>query len=118
MTALAFAILLVVAIGGYLFNRRAATALQRGGTQLHSIPQYHGLFSGLTVFVPILVLILCWLVLQGPVVDRLVMAGLPEAETAGLTLGERQLLQAEIVSISGGRVFGTPPNGNWPRPSE
>jgi len=110
MTAIAFAILLVAALGGYAFNRRAAFALQKDGLRLHSIPSFHGLFSGLTILIPVLLLLLCWLALQSPVIDRLVMAGLPQSEVDGLGSGERQLLLAEIKSISGGRVFGTPPD--------
>jgi len=108
MNALAFLILIAIALGGYALNRRAARALLVNGAQLHSIPPFHGLFSGLTILLPVLVVVLAWLVLQTPLVDRMVMAGLPAAETEGLSLGERQLLLAEIKSISGGRVFGTP----------
>jgi len=108
MTALAFAILLVAASAGFVFNRRAAKAIQADGIRMHSIPWFHGLFSGLTILIPVLVLVLCWLVLQTPIIDRVVMSGLPDAELSGLGDGERQLLLAEIKSISGGRVFGTP----------
>ncbi len=108
MTALAFAILLLTACAGYAFNRRAARALQTNGVRLHSIPWFHGLFSGLTILVPVLVLVLAWLGFQSPLIDRAVMAGRPDAETSGLASGERQLLLAEIKSIAGGRVFGQP----------
>lgn len=110
----AFLILFLVAAGGYLFNHRAARVLQQAnGAQLHSIPRFHGLSSGLTILLPVLVVVLFWLVLQAPVIDRVVMAGLPAEMTQDLGSGERQLVLAEIKSIAGGRVFGTP--AEWKR---
>ncbi len=108
MTTLAFALLLLVSFAGYYLNRRAAQSLLNNDVTLHSIPRFHGLYSGLSILVPVLVLILLWLFLQGPVIDRLVMSGLAPADVVGLSSGERQLVLAEIKSISGGRVFGTP----------
>ncbi|CUH39261.1 Phosphate transport system permease protein PstC [Jannaschia seosinensis] len=108
LTALAFAILLLASLSGYMLNRRAALSLQRGGARLHSLPWFHGLYSGLTILVPVLVLLLVWQVAQAPIADRLVVSGLPAEEMADLSLGERQLVLAEIKSIASGRVFGTP----------
>ena len=108
MTSLAFLILLVAAISGYLVNRQGARAIRAQGAPLHSLALYHGLFSTLMVLVPVLTLILVWLALQGPVIDRLTMAALPTGMTEGLDKGAAQLVLAEIKSIAGGRVFGTP----------
>jgi len=108
MTTLTFAILLMVSLAGFILNRRAAQSLLQDGQSLHSIPQFHGLYAGLTILVPVLILILVWLVLQGPVTDYFVMASLPGDRLDGLSSGERQLLLAEVKSIAGGRVFGTP----------
>lgn len=108
MTTIAFSILLIMAVTGFITNRQAARAMLTSGARMHSIPWFHGLYSGLSILVPVLLLILVWLVLQTPVVDRIVMGGLPAEMTDGLSTGESQLLLAEIKSISGGRVFGTP----------
>ena len=108
MTTLAFALLLTACVVGYVWNRQAALAIREGGGRLHSLGGYHGLFSLLSILVPVLVLILAWLVLEGPVIDRLVMGALPEGATRGLDSGATQLVLAEIKSIAGGRVFGTP----------
>lgn len=108
MTTLAFALLLLVSIAGYLLNRSAAMSLLGGPTKLHSIPRLHGLYSGLTILVPMLFLILIFLFAQGPLIDAIVMAGLPSTEMDGLSSGKSQLVLAEIKSISGGRMFGTP----------
>jgi len=108
MTLLAFAILLVVSIFGYVWNRQAATSIRNGGMRLHSLVGFHGMYAVLLIVVPVFVLILLWLMLQGSVVNRLVMSGLPTDSLAGLGTGEVQLIIAEIQSIAGGRVFGTP----------
>src|SRR6056297_1916561 len=108
MTALAFLTVLAAAILGYVVNLRAAEAIRTGGTRMHSLSVYHGYYAALTTLVPVFVLILLWLALEGPVVDRLIMASLPDSEMAGLETGATQLVMAEIKSIAGGRVFGTP----------
>ena len=108
MTTFAFLALFVASILGYMLNRRAAASIRAGGGTLHSLPNYHGLYALLVTLVPILVLILLWLVLQGSVIDRMVMAGLPEGTLDGLGTGDRQLILAEIKSVAGGRIFGEP----------
>jgi phosphate transport system permease protein len=108
MTTLTFAVLLILAIFGYVLNRQAATGIRAGDVQLHSLPGYHGLYSLLSVLVPAVVVIVLWLAFQGPVINGLVMGGLPDGVLDGLDTGGRQLVQAEITSIAGGRVFGEP----------
>ncbi|KMK65381.1 phosphate ABC transporter permease subunit PstC [Puniceibacterium sp. IMCC21224] len=108
MTTLAFAILLAASLVAYALNRRAATGLRDGGQRLHSVSGYHGLFALLLILVPVLVVILVWLASQGAVVSALTMASLPDGTVDGLGQGQVDLILAEIQSISGGRVFGTP----------
>jgi phosphate transport system permease protein len=108
MTPLAFAILLALAALGYAWNRQAANAIRAGGGRLHSVPGFHGLFALLVVLLPVLVLILAWLILERPIIDALVVAGLPDEAYADLPSGERQLALAEIRSIAAGVVFGEP----------
>ncbi len=108
MTSFAFASLLCVSILGYALNRQAATRLRASGTRLQSVPGYHGLYSLLSTLVPVAVLIVTWLALQGPLTDRLTVSGLPPGSLDGLDTGGRQLVLAEIKSISRGRIFGTP----------
>ncbi|KAF0674765.1 phosphate ABC transporter permease subunit PstC [Profundibacterium mesophilum] len=107
MTTLAFATLLAAAIAGYAWNRRAASVIRARDGRLHSLSGYHGLYSALTVLVPLVVVLLLWLLLQGQVIDWLVARDAAQ-ELAPLGLGERQLAMTEIRSIAGGRVFGTP----------
>lgn len=108
MAGIAFTLLFVSAIAGYLLNRRAASAIRDGGTRLHSLEFFHGMYALLVVTVPTFIFLIFWLLLQGPVVDRLTMSGLPDGSLGGLESGAVQLILAEIKSIAGGRVFGTP----------
>nr|WP_306264591.1 phosphate ABC transporter permease subunit PstC [Pararhizobium sp. IMCC3301] len=108
MTTLAFATLFVISLFGYWLNRRAARAMRRDGARLHSLSGYHGLFSFLSILVPVFVLTIVWLALQGSVVDKIVMGGLPNGVLNGLGTGQRQLVLTEIRSLSRGQTFGTP----------
>jgi phosphate transport system permease protein len=69
------------------------------------------------VGLPGFILLILWLLFQGPVIDRMIMGGLPAGTTEGLETGPLQLILAEIKSISRGQVFGTPRNGRSRRPS-
>jgi len=107
MTTAAFLCLLILSIIGYIWNRQAATAIKDGGARLHSLTGFHGFYSLLMILVPVIVLILLWLVLEGPVIDLILKAGISE-RLEGLSTGEVQLIVAEIKSIAGGSIFGTP----------
>lgn len=108
MTAFPFLLLILAAVVGYAINRVAARGIRDGGSRLHSMTSYHGMYSALLVLVPVLTFILVWLALQGAVIDRLIMSGLPDGVLDGLDGGGIQLVLAEIKSIAGGQVFGTP----------
>jgi len=108
MTTIPFALLLFAAMAGYALNRRAARAIRNDGARLHSISSYHGLFSALMVIVPVLTVILVWLVLQGPIVDWIVMGGLPDGVLGDRDAGATELVLAEIKSVAKGQIFGTP----------
>ncbi|MBQ2261370.1 MAG: phosphate ABC transporter permease subunit PstC [Loktanella sp.] len=108
MILLAFIILFVAAAIGYVINIRAAQAIRDGGAPLHSLVGFHGMFSALVVLVPVFILILLWIALADPLIQRLVAASLPEGTFDGLGTGAIQLIMAEINSLAGGRVFGTP----------
>ncbi len=109
MTSLAFLLLLAASILGYVWNRQAARALrERDHVRLHSLAHFHGLYAFLIAFVPVFVVLLLWLALQGPVIEAIVAAGLPETGDPGRDPGAQQLVMAEIRSIAQGRVFGDP----------
>ncbi|RFU12946.1 phosphate ABC transporter permease subunit PstC [Rhodobacteraceae bacterium W635] len=108
MTLAPFVILLLAALVGYAINLRAARAIRYGGSRLHSLQGFHGLFSLLLVIVPVLTLILVWLAVEGGIINRILLSSLPDGVLDGLGSGAIQLIGAEIRSIAGGRVFGTP----------
>ena len=108
MAGIAVMFLLLASMAGYALNRRAALTLRDGGARLHSLSSFHGLYALLTIAVPAAILILLWIALQGTVIDRIVIGGLPDGSLDSLDSGGRQLLLAEIRSIAGGRIFGTP----------
>lgn len=104
MTSLAFLILFVVVVAGYVLNRAAANRLRDNGYRLHSLASFHGLYAALLVLVPTVVFLLVWLAAQGAVVERMVMSGVLD----GASSGETQLVLSEIKQIASGRTFGTP----------
>ena len=108
MTSLTFALLIGLAMLGYVMNRQAATAIRGTGTPLHSLSGFHGLYSLLLILVPVLTLVIIWVAVQGSVVDSIVMAGLPAGTVDGLDSGATQLVLAEVRSIAAGKVFGEP----------
>ena len=108
MTSLAFIVLFVACVVGYAINRQGAAALRADGARLHSLTSYHGYFSLLSILVPVLTIVLLWLLLQGPVLDWITMAGLPDGVLNETDAGARQLVLAEIRSIQNGQMFGTP----------
>ncbi|GGD35907.1 phosphate ABC transporter permease subunit PstC [Sinisalibacter lacisalsi] len=108
MTLAPFVILLLAAIVGYAINVKSARAIRQGGTRLHSLSSFHGLYSLLLVIVPVLTLVLLWLAVEGAVINRILMASLPPGVLEELGSGQVQLIGAEIRSIAGGRIFGTP----------
>lgn len=108
MTAIAFLLLLAASFLGFYLNRRAAIAIRTGGTSLHSLPQFHGGYSALLVFLPAFVVVLLWIMLQGAVINSLVMSGLPAGVLDGLDSGSTQLVTAEIAQLSRGMTFGAP----------
>ena len=52
--------------------------------------------------------LLLWLALRSPITDLLIVQGLTPEQYWDRETGQRQLTVAEIKSIAGGRIFGTP----------
>ena len=115
MVEIAFLVTFALAIGAYAVNRHAAgrmwaaAPMDMSADRPHSIPVFHALYGFLIAGLPAVIVLLIWLVLQGPIVDWLTMTSLAESRLAGLGAGERDLLLSEVKSIARGRVFGEPP---------
>lgn len=108
MTGIAFLLLALASVLGFVLSRRAAVALRNGGQSLHSLPQFHGGYSALLVFLPAFVVILLWIMLRDGVIKSIVMSGLPAGVLDGLDSGAVQLVTAEISQLARGLTFGTP----------
>lgn len=108
MTTLPFLLLIVGTVIAYVINRRAAVSLRKGGASLHSSPGYHGLFAGLTVIIPLLAITLLWMFLDGAIIERMIIAGLPADAFEDGDAGAISLALTEIRSLADGLVFGEP----------
>ena len=98
----------LAAITYFLGRRRAVSSVEGREYLLHSRPSYHGAFVAAWVGIPSILLVLVWLLLQGPVIENLLMASLPVGTTDGMSKGQLDLLLSEIKSVAAGNIFGEP----------
>lgn len=109
MLSYAFAALLTLTLVSFLISRRRARACVDGRTfKLHSRPAYHASFVAAWVGIPASLLLLVWLLVQGTILDRLIMASLPSDLVADKGVGELNLILSQIKAVAGGTVFGEP----------
>jgi phosphate transport system permease protein len=92
----------------YVVGHRTARGFATTSGALHSLPSYHGAFVAIWVGVPALVLALLWLVLQGSVLDGLLLRSLPDPLTAGATPAQKSLMLSEIHNVASGLIFREP----------
>ncbi|HHN67161.1 MAG TPA: phosphate ABC transporter permease subunit PstC [Thermopetrobacter sp.] len=113
MTTITMLAVLLLALFGYWFGYRPARKAElaaAGGRALHSRPVYHGLYVAAWVGIPSLLLVLVWLLAQGPVIDRLLLQTLPEQALAGLSDAQIRVLLSKIHTLAAGHALpGTPP---------
>jgi phosphate transport system permease protein len=96
------AILLAVSAAAYQAGRRRALAIAGGDARrLRSLPLYHGVYVALWCAVPALLVLVVWASAAPAVVERMVVAGLPEsarpADPSALSL-----LVNDIKNLAGG----------------
>ena len=106
-----YAIILIVAMSLVAFfvgRASGARFAAAGGSAVHSLPAYHGAFVAVWVGIPALVLVLLWVFLQQPLIDRLLLAALPEAMTADATAAQLSLYLSEIRNVAAGQIFTEP----------
>lgn len=98
-------IVFALAVAGYILGNRRAWAAGGGSRKrLHSLPGYHGLWVLLCMLLPAQAYVLAGLALEGPILDWLVYASLPEEITAGKN---RSLVLSRIATIASGQdLFG------------
>lgn len=102
------AILALTALSFYLGRRRSLRAARGDATLLHSRPAYYGAYTAVWTGIPSLMLVLLWLMLQGAVIDTLLLQSLPADQTANLTSAQTALILSEIKQVSRGNLFGQP----------
>ena len=102
--------ILLLALVGYWLGRRRALSMEGSDAagRLHSLPQYYGYYVALWCGLPAIALLLIWLLAQPVVVDRLLLAGLPEEMTATATPAQIGLMVATIKNAAAGVIFGEP----------
>ncbi len=76
LTILLIAILLLALIGLYFGRKRALH--RSGGTigKLHSMPSYHGWYVALWCGIPSLLVLILWLIVEGPILEALLISHL------------------------------------------
>ena len=102
--------LLAVTIAAYFagFSKARSFAIGPGDSSQHSLSGYHGAFVAAWAGIPSFLLVLVWLLFQGPVVDSLLLSSLPADRVKGLDIGQLNLLISEIKSVAKGNIFGEP----------
>jgi phosphate transport system permease protein len=101
-------ILLLSALAYFLGFSRSLASANNKASELHSRPGYYGSFVAAWVGIPSFLVVLVWLLLQGPVIDTLLVASLPDEKVAGLSDAQINLILSEIKQLSRGNVFGEP----------
>lgn len=92
-----------LAVVGYRLGLSRARSLRRGGAAVHSLPGYYGFYVALWCAVPALVVLALGGVLQGPVVETLVVSSLPQ-ELQELPEERRDLLVNDIKNLASGGI--------------
>lgn len=101
--------ILVFALGAFFIGRGSGRRFAAAeGAKVHSLPGYHGAFVAVWVGVPALVLVVLWLVLQGSVIDNMLLGTLPATLTEGRSPAQMSLLLSEIKNVASGVLFGEP----------
>ncbi|MEO1089349.1 MAG: phosphate ABC transporter permease subunit PstC [Pseudomonadota bacterium] len=109
MTSTILVALLVLSLVAYVVGRRRAVGFVAGADgKVHSRAVYHGAYVAAWVGVPAFLLMILWLVVQGPALDRLILATLPPPLVEGRTPAQLALVLAEIKNLAAGLVFGEP----------
>ncbi|MBT6441556.1 MAG: phosphate ABC transporter permease subunit PstC [Alphaproteobacteria bacterium] len=108
------AILLIAALGlsafgYYVGRRRARRTAHSQGTSLHSMPGFHGWYVALWCGVPALLVLVLWLVLEGNVLDALLLIHFGP-NIGGLDADVIDLLVSDVRNLAAGDAVGRTPD--------
>ena len=99
-----FSLLIVLMVFGHLVGqRRAAQTVGGDSRDLHSLPQFHGMFVALWTGIPAAALLILWIVLQPYLLDELVIASLAE-QARNLSSDQLGLLLNDIRNVADGNI--------------
>jgi phosphate transport system permease protein len=98
----------ILALVGFWLGRNRAMALVDGNIRnLHSLPGYYGAYLALWCAVPALILVVIWSILDGAVIESLVIAGLPDG-LAAQSLDQRSLFLSSVRNAVSGNIVSSP----------
>jgi len=96
--------LVPLSVFGYYFGRSRASALVSGNLQnLHSRPNYYGIYTALWCAVPAILISIVWLSFQPGITEGLVISALPETMKA-LSPDRLGLLVNDIHNLADGNI--------------
>jgi phosphate transport system permease protein len=106
---LLLATLLALAAAAYQAGRRRALATVGGDLRrLHSLPNYYGIYVALWCALPAVLVLGLWVVLQGRIVEAVLVSELP-AEARALPAEQLTLLINEVRNAASGAVVASSP---------
>lgn len=109
MIGTALLLIVMMSLAAFYVGRREGSRLVAAhGSQVHSLPTYHGAFVAIWVGVPAFLLVLMWALLQEPLVNRMIVGSLPGTLISGASPAEIDLLLGEIHNVARGLIFKEP----------
>lgn len=98
-----FFVLVLLCLVAYRFGRHRSLLAASGRiANLHSLPGYYGFFVALWCGVPALMLLVCWLAFEGPVINHFVISSLPD-ELRNQSPEQLGLIINDIRNVVGGK---------------
>ena len=98
--------LFLLSVAGFYVGRGRAFAVSGGQLRdLHSRPQYYGMYVAMWCGLPSLVLLCLWLALEPEIAELILMANLP-ASTQGMSQDQLALFVNQIKNLALGNAFG------------
>lgn len=101
-------VIVIIAGFGFWLNYRESKRLRAAGQRPLSMDTAYGFYALLMIAIPCLLFILLWLMAGDYIAQTIMMASLPASAFPLGDVGAKSLVLSEIISISRGRVFGTP----------
>jgi len=96
--------LLALSVFGFYFGRARASALVSGKVQqLHSRPNYYGVYMALWCVIPAILISIVWLAFQPSITQSLVISALPQ-ELQSLPANRLGLLLNDIHNLADGNI--------------